>query len=67
MQEMRWDGGEAMQLTKPEPHTYDPGRSLPPEEFVQASREVTPITEIKTRTCKREGTNCGYRPGRWRG
>jgi len=53
-----------MRLTKPEPYRPDPGRSLAPDEFVQAAREATPISKIKNRSCWREGDNDKYRLGR---
>ena len=53
-----------MQLFKPQEYQPDFGRSLPPEEFIQAVREATPITKIKSRSCWREDTNDRYRLGR---
>ena len=53
-----------MQLSKPEPYVSDPGRSLPPDEFVKAVREATPLDKIRSRTCKREDTNCKWRIGK---
>jgi len=53
-----------MQLLKPEEYRPDPGRSLPPDEFVQAVRETTHVSKIQSRTCKRESTNDHYRLGR---
>jgi hypothetical protein len=53
-----------MQLSKPEAYSPDPGRSLPPEEFVQAVRQTTHISKIVSKTCKLESTNDLYRLGR---
>ena len=53
-----------MQLLKREEYTPDKGRSLDPEEFVQAVRESTHISKIESRTCKRERNNDCYRLGR---
>jgi hypothetical protein len=50
-----------MRLTKPEEYRPDPGRVLPPEEAAQV--KVTPVHLIKSRTCKREDTNCKWRLG----
>jgi hypothetical protein len=52
-----------MQLTKPEPYRPDPGRVLPPEEAAQVAKTITPVHLIKSRTCKREDTNCKWRLG----
>lgn len=46
-----------MLLRKPEPYRSDPGRVLPPEERVAVELTVTPIHEIKSRTCKIEPNN----------
>ena len=53
-----------MRLVKPEEFKFDPGHSLPPEEFVQAAREATHISEIKSTNCKREDTNDRWRLGK---
>lgn len=53
-----------MQLVKPEEYKPDPGHSLAPDEFVKAVREVTPISKIKSKSCKREDTNDRWRLGR---
>jgi len=53
-----------MRLIKPEPYRFDPGRVLPPEEAAQVAPEITPITEIKPKACKRETNNDRYRLGR---
>lgn len=42
-------------------YKFDPGRVLTPEEREEVSKTITPIHLIRTKTCKREGTNCGYR------
>ena len=53
-----------MLLVKPEIYKQDPGRSLPPDEFIQAAREGTPILEIKRKYCAANCDNAKYRPGR---
>jgi hypothetical protein len=53
-----------MLLKEPEAYVPDKGHSLTPEEFVQAVRETTHVSKIKSRTCKREDTNDCYRLGR---
>lgn len=50
-----------MQLLKPEPYVSDPGRSLPPEEFEQAAKEITPLSEIRAKTCKLLGKGDRHR------
>lgn len=53
-----------MQLVKPTVYIPDKGRSLPPDEFVQACRAATHISKIKSRNCKREDVNEKWRLGR---
>ena len=53
-----------MLLSKPEPYRFDPGRVLSPEERVAVEKAVTPIHQIKSRTCKRTDTNEKWRLGR---
>ena len=53
-----------MQLRKPEEYKPDVGRSLTPEEFVQAVREATHVSKIKSRSCWQESNNDRYRLGR---
>lgn len=53
-----------MQLEKPPLYQPDPGRSLTKEEREAVAETITPIKEIKSRTCKREGNNDIYRLGR---
>jgi hypothetical protein len=53
-----------MQLVKREEYKPDVGRSLTPEEFVQACREATHVSKIKSRSCWRESNNDHYRLGR---
>jgi len=55
-----------MLLVKPETYKQDPGRSLPPDEFIQAVRDATPILEIKRKYCAAQGDNSRYRPGKSR-
>lgn len=57
-----------MLLRKPERYRFDPGRVLSPEERVAVDEAVTPILEIKARTCKIEPNNyrCEDRGGRWK-
>lgn len=47
-------------------YTFDPGRILTAEEKERAARQCTHITEIRD-SCKKEGENSKYRPGRSRG
>jgi hypothetical protein len=53
-----------MQLRKPEEYRPDPGRHLSPQEIEQVAEKITHISKIKSRTCKREGTNDRWRLGR---
>lgn len=55
-----------MLLVKPEEYEPDMGRSLPPDEFVKAAREATPILQIKRKYCAAQGDNSRYRPGKSR-
>ena len=50
-----------MKLIKPEPYHYDKGRSLAPEEIAQVAEEVTPLEEIRVRTCKLLGKGDRHR------
>lgn len=53
-----------MDLSKPEPYHPDPGRVLPADEKAEVAKSVTPVHLIRTRTCKREDTNCRWRLGK---
>jgi hypothetical protein len=49
-----------MQLRKPEAYVADFGRVLPPEEAEVVAQEVTHISRIVSKSCKRESANRVY-------
>ena len=53
-----------MLLIIPEPYRADMGRKLHGSEFIQAGICAVEAEKRHTPTCKREGCNNGYRPGK---